>query len=805
MLAFFRRYQTFFYFIVTFFVIISFSFFGTYSAIPTLQSHDAIVFTAVDGTEITKAEVEDLANFIATDSDDKLVFGGEWGPNFLNDGVIRKDILDTGIANILVAKFGNMVGDELQIRLEKDKRYQPYHHPDAPFLSAENAWAYFAPEINTNLAALKKQSNALSPEAFQARTNLYLAESRFPAPYLRHVISLQNQQYSWLKPDPNFEYTDFFLFGNKNLQDWYGPKFVRLVAEFIINSAIQAEQMGYSVSKTEALADLLRNSTISFHQNQNSPYLRVTNGTEYFNRQLQQMGMDRSKAARIWQKVMLFRRLYHDIGSSAVVDRFAFDQFNNYAKESVEGTIYTLPKELQLADFKALQKFEVYLHAAAKNYKDTLAVPTEFYEVDKLTAKHPELVQKRYVLDIAEVDKKTLQGRVSVKEMWDWQVKDDNWLKLTANFPELGLKNADTAESRHEALESLDAVTKTKLNQYSRSAIVDEHTDWLEDALQKAASVRQEVGLALKNGKTPFAGLKDPKELVALLDSAPIEEAANEDKSLMAAQAKLSRFSADNTQYYRIQVIEKPKKSEVLTFAEANSSGALDSLLDSALKAHYTKIREQSPDKYKDAKGNWKPLPQVREEIALSLFAPTIKNIQAEAKAAGVLNKDEKELSPDRAASLRLLPHVLKIQQKARNGQIETYVRQEESKNSPMPLADQWKLESKPLKENRSSKNPSINLVEALELEPGSWSKVSDPANGAISFYRLVNKSTDVDEAATRTKIDLAHMMLAKEAERQLAQKLIDVISDKGAISLSYLERGGGPEMEPASPTFEGE
>ena len=43
-----------------------------------------------------------------------------------------------------------------------------------------------------------------------------------------------------------------------------GPKFTRLVAEFILNSAIVAEEKGYRVSKEEAWADLVQNASVSF-------------------------------------------------------------------------------------------------------------------------------------------------------------------------------------------------------------------------------------------------------------------------------------------------------------------------------------------------------------------------------------------------------------------------------------------------------------------------------------------------------------------------------------------------------------
>ena len=79
----FRKYQRYFFLLVTVVIIISFSFFGTYSTISNVSPREQTAFVAIDGTEISRAELDQLVMFISTDAEDKLVFGGMWGPNFL--------------------------------------------------------------------------------------------------------------------------------------------------------------------------------------------------------------------------------------------------------------------------------------------------------------------------------------------------------------------------------------------------------------------------------------------------------------------------------------------------------------------------------------------------------------------------------------------------------------------------------------------------------------------------------------------------------------------------------------------------
>lgn len=319
MLHLFRKYQRFLFIFTTVIIIISFSFFGTYSTIGELTPHQRVVFTAVDGSNITRGEVEEMANFISTDKEDKLLYGGAWGPNFFNNGVIKNDFLQTGIGEILVQNYKGDLLSDLDFRFEREKRYVPYANPEAQFISATTAWNYFAPEINSNLEAFKNLSGPMNGKAFSTRVNLYLAEKAFPQSLLKQVLRYQEQQYKWIKADQQLDQVDLSLFGYHTAEDWFGPRFVRLVAEYIINAAKIAETRGYSVSYDEALADLMRNTQISYQEVQGSPYVTVANSDEYFTEQLRRMGMDRTKAVKLWRQVLLFRRLYQDFANSAIV------------------------------------------------------------------------------------------------------------------------------------------------------------------------------------------------------------------------------------------------------------------------------------------------------------------------------------------------------------------------------------------------------------------------------------------------------------------------------------------------------
>jgi GcvH upstream region-like protein len=794
MLDLFRRYQRVLYIIVTVVIVISFLFFGTYSTLSNSPFREQIAFKAVDGTSITRHELDEMAAFIGTDAADKLMFGGAWGPNFFNDGVITKDFLESGLGLMLANAYPEDIRPDLQARLEKEKRYSLYAHPQAKFIGTESAWNYFSPQMAANYRALKEASDPASPEAFQTRAALFLMEKQFPQHILHQVLRHQEKQYNWLTPDRNLDRMDLSLFGYHTLEDWFGPRYVRLVSEFIINAAKIAEQKGYEVTKADALASLIRNADISFKQNAGGPHLEVASAQEYFNEQLRRLGMDQNGAAAVWRQVMLFRLLFQDMGNSVFVDPYTFNEFNAYALESVSGEIYRLPKELRLADFKALQKFETYLDAVAKRSdadKAKLTVPTAFLSIDQVAQKTPELVQKRYTLEVAQINKKALEGNVVVKESWNWEVSDKGWDQLKKQFPELGVKPATTREQRFAALDDLDNKTRGRVDAYARTAIVDEHPEWLDKALAEAHPAQITLGLH-ENGKISFfTGLKNGKALMELLDAAPLAGYAAEDikpKNKEAAD-KLARYTNDGTIYYNIKVIDRAKKPEILTFAEADREGVLADLLDKNLEAAYPKIREADPKLFQKNDQSWKSFADVKELVAEKFFANTLEAIKSNYAAAIAPETPPEHMIPDYAATLRLYPYAKGVREKIQRDPAQIAILTVQQPESKPTLTDQWKLERAPYQTTRSSSDLAIDSSQLFNTPPGAWTKVNTPANGDLNFFHLAAKSSNVTEKAIADSVGQARTLLSDDAQQRLMRQVLSEIQEKGAISFEYLKK----------------
>ena len=764
MLGFFRKYQKYFYVVITIVIVISFSFFGTYSSMDSAGFKDPVVFTAVDGAQVTRSELEEMVVFLGTDNDDKLLFGGAWGPNFLNDGVIKKDILQAGLAQSIVEQYKKGIETDLQQRVSREKRYTPYVHSQANFINADAVWGYVAPDIKSNLQKLRETTDPVSEEAFDARVQLFLAERRFPAPALRQVLKYQEKQYPWVSEDPIMDRTDLSLFGYHTTDDWFGPRFMRLAAQFVINSAKIAEQKGYVVTKEEALADLIENSQTSFQQNLQNPNLGVANHSEYFSEQLRRLGMDQKRAVKVWQQVLLFRRLFQDVGNSVVVSPFSYQKFADYANEYASGDLYQVPESLRLGTFQDLQKFEMYLKAVTNSSQDSLVIPTQYKPVSEVKSSYPELVQRRYELEIRESSKQLLQTRVGVKETWEWQTQDENWAKLKKEFPDLGIEKGDTRDERFAALDRLSPKTRARVDAFARKAIVDKNPEWLVSALKNATPRQMNIGIGKRGGKMPIKGLDDREALIQLLDNAPLGE---------DPVGELSHFTGDQENFYSIKLIEKGGEPQILTFAQAKEEGVLDEVLKRILEAYYIDIRKEHSSDFQHADRTWKEFAIAKDKVAEYYFADTLSAVR---KA-----KENAKLTPDLAASYRFVPHMERIQKEvmANPDTVSEWIAQDDS------LQDQWKLVTSETRIERSMANEES--MELFAMKEGDWSDVLDSPNGDVSFFYVKKKGADSDLESVGDEVMALHRMMSSDAQQVLLLDVMREIVDKEAINLDYL------------------
>lgn len=545
MLEFLRKYQRYFFLVITVVVIASFTFFGTYSAFGSQpEQKDRVVARAIDDSSMMLSEIRKLSRFISSDREDALHGHGS-SPNFCNDGVIRNDFLKAGLADLLVAEYFETLKGDFASRLEKAKRFRSYAHPEAIFLSAKTVWDRLLPSLNEEVGVLQMEAEA-SPAVFVHLSRLYQLQSRLQPETLRRILIYQHQQYPWLTMDRRLVHEDLALFGFHSMTDWFGNHFVDLIAEFILNVSIIAEQKGYAVSLEEAKGDLVHHFVESMEKLAEVKAQSDLN----FHQHLRLLGFDERSASEVWRKVLLFRSYFKDVGESAFVDRLPYREFAGFTQESVIIQKYEWSKAIQLKNGQDLAELQFYIKAVCPASKDLL--PKKVLSVEEVEGKFPELVQTTYRAKVAEVSKKQIALRPSLQEVWEWELDEANWTRLKQEF---ALPEAATRDAKFKTLEQLEPQLRSQIDALSRECLVDQHPAWIEEALAKAPLVDKVWTVAANEAPASAAGMfcrienlekMDEKHLLTFEKArpflskwvVPVEGACSKEQNLFAAASK---------------------------------------------------------------------------------------------------------------------------------------------------------------------------------------------------------------------------------------------------------------------------
>jgi len=747
MLEVFRKYQRHLFIFIAIMIIASFSFFGTFSTFSQAETRkDSVLAHAVDGSPIMLSEVRALARFLSTDRED----AGQPGvsPNLCNDGVIRHDLLRTGIADLIADSYFESLKTEFELRLDRAKRFRPYVHPDSPFIRAEAVWAQFLPAINREIAQIQEEKEA-APSTFARFSRLYQQQSALTPETLRRILFFLHQQQG-LKIDPALQYADLSLFGFHSLTDWFGRDFLAIAAEFILNAAALAEEKGYVVSLEEAKGDLVAHFQNSLQRLQADP----SESGISFSQHLRSLGFDEKTASELWRKVLLFRRYFQGVSQSAFLDRLPFKDFTSYAHETARIVQYQWPSSLHLSSLQDLIEFEIYIEAVAPPLEDPLDLPSQFYALEQIGENFPELVQSSYQAKLKKASLPQAALRASVKEVWDWELDEKNWDAMKARFGYLS--QGCTREERFQCLEKLPSWQRSQVDNYARLRLLDAHSEWIEEAM--AALPSSETTLSVSKASASLPEIEKPWRLNALLQKAAggSEEAKKE----------LLSYTDDGMTLFRIEEASLVKEPRVLTFEEARKQGLLAKISERSLSAAYPKIRSKHPAPFQTKEGSWKPFSEARVEVAKRVYRDLFNAIE---------RLEERSWTESDYARYRLLPSTQRAYADLRKGKGERW----EAKETRDALENQFRLEKSELEIQRVVQDDWMK-ENAFTLTPGAWSSIRVPENGAGSFFYLIERKPSIDPLPQQ--IALGKELIAADAQRYLAEKLLASIFKSHSI-----------------------
>lgn len=788
MLNFLRKHQRIFFIVITVAIVISFCFFGTYSSFgPKQEIQDKEIVRGVCGAPIMQQELSALCHLIQSSPFDRSAREKGGMPNFFNDGVIEKDFLASGLGVMLAKSYFDELKPDFELALRKIQSFRPYVHPRAAQISAEGAWARFSPPLLDHFRSVKEKADSLTLETFALMAQLYLDQTSLPSDILKQILTMQQNQLG-IQPDPVLANSDLSLFGFKTMEDWFGPRFITGIGQFILNAAQIAEDKGYKVKKDEVRAELFHNIFRGYQEFSRNAQLSSEEVERYYQVKIRHLGLDETMLINVWRKVMLFRRLFEDGSGSVLIDPLAYQQFNQFAKENVHVSLYQLPNSLRFEDFRTMLKFQLYLENIAADpsrLRIDLRMPEQFASLEQIEKKAPELVERQVEVEWNMVTKEELSRLISVKETWEWESDEAHWGQLKANFSELASSKPVSAQERLEILDKLDKKLRIKIDQFARKKMVEEQPDKIKLALDLAPVKNSVFGLRIRGAILPFEDCKDPAELMVLL-----EKCALKDENPNSANDRLNIYTPDQEHYYRIQVVRRENDKKILTFEEAVRDGTLDKLLDKRLEEAYPEIRKRHTHYFQQANGQFKPFKEVKNLIGKYLFADLLRSIEDHYRSHfGVLPGKEGELPLNFYSNARLLPFMYEVQSHLRSHPEDTSLISTENDNKSSSLSSQWLIEKTENRMERCTEMP-FSKEEMFTLSPQQWSPVKIGEKGSLAFYFVQEKG--ISPLMPLETVEQGHQILSFDARRDMMLQILQKIQRKKAIDLSIASADPG-------------
>ncbi|GAB4190830.1 MAG: hypothetical protein Tsb0015_12390 [Simkaniaceae bacterium] len=727
---------------------------------------DKVIGTAIDGSKLRSRPLHQMVRFLSTDRFDAPFLRNEMA-NFFNDGVIKREILESGLGDVLAKAYFEELKEELGAKIKKFQQFRSYEHPHAPYISIENLYAGFMPGLVQNLTRLRALEN-IDSEAFPLLAKIYVDHSRIQPEMVRKILYYQQNQGGRIERDPRLETEDFSLFHAHSLEDWFGRRFLELCCQFIHNSALYAKQSGYQVTAAEARAELLQNGYQALSEMTGGKDLNHEDFSNYSSRILYALGLSEKEAVDIWQKVMLMRRMLQDVAGSAVMDNSLWNDYFSYVNEEVNVDVYKLPEELVLQRFWDLLELQTYLEGVSKN-ADLASLPKDHLPLQEIIKKAPELVQQRYLVKMSQTSLKEVAQRIGLKEMWNWETHWTNWEKIQKEFPQLAGSTSKSQDERLEELERLDPTVRMKIDEFSRKEMVKEHGDWIEEALAQKEQQKKVIAIP-EEGALPLEGIADNKALLVKLEEG------------LQKKDSLSCISFDGNTYYRIEVQDKKPEKEILTFKEAKQKGILSAMLEQKLQLLYPSIRTKHPESFLKEDGNFKPFYEVKEEVGRWAYQDLLKKIK-QTSGAGSANSIKEPL--EHYAAVSLLPWIQELRKKASENVAEIVKTGEtEVLFADKPgFAEQWKL----LKESTSFQRKDIPewiTEKTFALPELSWSEVFASESGRHLFFQIISHQKPEMSSFEKQKFKSQHL-LADEAKKEFIERFIEKCKEKQAIHLA--------------------
>lgn len=770
MLQLLRKHQRVVFIFVTFIIVISFSFFGTFSSMQFMQPTQAVTKT-LHGSELTYQDLEAMKAFLRSDAQDQEFSEHILEGNFLNDGFLSRDLLKSGLVAILLNQYKDSLAADFHDRFEAEKQYTPYRHPYFKDLGAEQIWKDFSPSLYDNYHHLTKSSDPFAAASVKARIDLFLAEKKFNQNVLKQFIFFEEarrQQNRDLRDD--LQRRDLSLFGYKQFDDWFGSGFFNILVQFVYNVSDIAQKKGIEVSKAEVEAFIQHQTQASYQKYRHQLEKQGIDPLYYLKYQLSQLRMSEKDLFKVVHSLLTFRKYFDSVAYSVIDGDLSLKEFTDYAHAKVEIERYSLDGSLDLSSLEDWLLFETYLNAVSDS--QFMGVAKTFKDPKQIKKQNPYLVQRRFEVKVQHLSKQFYSSRFSLRQIWDWQLGEQkNWDKLVSTFPELKLQSLSSREQRYSSLQVLGDEQRKELDRFARMQLVKEDKNWLQEA-QKDAPSRQLTLVFRGANREMLPGIKDSNDLLAALDALEVGSEAT----------ALNAYTQDEENYYHIQVLDKTP-DEILSFKEAVEDGALKKQVFGLLSSAYEKQKMTNPQLKDPKRGQVISFNHALPILAKDYLSDSIISLNKSLKELSIEQEIASSFSPSfysrhRFANLLNFAKQQLSQNKSFDHWLASSVEtQERFLPDRIRAEDQFKL--KKTSDTLMRKDFTASAQSPFELEEQTWSHVSYPLDGGASFFFVKNKSQKSENhakelldkqsfLASEVKIFYFYEILEKLAENRI-------------------------------------
>ena len=783
MMQFLRTHQKIVFIVTISFISIAFVFFGTFSSLLSQSqrvSKDVEFTRLIDGSSLKTSQLLKMIQFLSSSSQNRSLQGQAAVVNLLNNGVVEKDFLSTGLGEQLFEYFNFECGREIESKWNNAKGFSSYVHPKDSSISTESIWKSFDPEMSSIINKLHDAKLKPQQEMFSVLSQAFIKQQRIPIELIRKILMQQEHQNKNLEQDPRLVYADLSVCGVSRLIDAIGSKYLELVAQFILNTARFAKQKGYSVPTQQVRQDLMANLASAL-QDQSDNKLSSEELKARFYQQVAMLGMDEPGVLDLWRSVMLFRKVMSDSAKIIGFDPGIIDARRDLANKIASVDLYELPAHLQKLDFVSSLKLQVYIDSVCplKLRADLLALPKTTSPIADIEKRVPELVQKKYLVEYSEVQREGLLSQISLKQVWHWQLLDEHWERIKKAFPYLSSDKSLSSNDRFALLESLSNVQRAEIDLFSQNAILNETPELIKQALQKRQKKTKEWKLSLKMKNSPF-GFNDHLPLMNYLDKAPLPSDKQPTVEAIVAQKVLECYCPDQKNYYCIKLISRDDRKKIIPFNEALAAGILDPLFYKRLEEVYPEARKKDPSTYQTSQGI-KPIHEVQDSLARYAFADILKAIEKQYaldfKAEPVSNKP---FDPSFYVTYRFL-NFLKEAQAAVQSEPENpnWVSLIDRQYYQRDFEKQWLL-IKTQKQISKTDVPFASTQDLWSMQLDSWSPVITMNQGSLAFFHMIERSQRKEVSAIAEQ--QIQEWVRSDTQERLASDLLIKMTEKKAV-----------------------